>query len=508
MNAVLQEWLNTTIRWAHVIAAIMWIGDSFLFMWLDRQLRAAPDRSGDVVGELWMAHSGGFYEVVKRRSLERLPPELHFFKWESYGTWITGVMLLVVVYFMGGSALLRDPHSPLSASSAIAVATAVLPTAAVVYVLLCRTPLLRAGVAFAVVAIALIMALTYGLGLVLSARAAFLLTGAAVGTVMTSNVFFVIIPAQKEMLAATRENRPVDTSYGNRAKHRSTHNHYATLPVLLLMLSNHFPSLYGHRHAWLVVGLLFVLGIGVKVAMNERRKTPIPVLVAAVAALGTVGWMTRPIPLSIDPALAAGEPVSFATVHTIVQTRCVACHAAEPTNPAFPQAPQGVMLDNPERIEAYVDRIFLRVVHTETMPLGNITGITPEERKLLGAWIAQGANVSAPGPVQIETGPPKKSKLRGPELAAQLFEERCAPCHGKGGRGDGPSAVSLNPKPRNYTDPDWQQTVSDDRIARAIILGGKSVGLSEMMPGNPDLAAEPEVVEELIQIIRGFGRER
>jgi uncharacterized membrane protein/cytochrome c551/c552 len=508
MNPVVQEWLNLVVRWAHVIAAIMWIGDSFLFMWLDSQLRK-PDRElkGDVVGELWMAHSGGFYEVVKRKSLDALPAQLHWFKWESYSTWITGFLLLIIVYYLGGRAMLTDEGSALSHAQAVGLSLGLIVGTVVIYDLLCRTPLVRNNRLFGVVGLVLIVAAAYGITRVFSPRAAFLQVGAMLGTLMASNVFFRIIPAQKHMLAATRAGRPVDTSYGARAKQRSTHNHYLTLPVLFTMVSNHFPVLYGYSRPWAVLALLFVAGAGVKYIMNFRTRTHPVVLGGTAVALGAVVWMTAPRKEPIDPTLAAAPKVSFATAQAIVQMRCVTCHAERPTNPSFTAPPQGVMLDTPERIEAQAQRVFVRSVQTHTMPLGNMTFMTEEERKLLGAWVAQGADITAPGPIDL----PSVAPATPPEFASAadearaLFKQRCVPCHGPEGRGDGPSSKALNPKPRNYHDPEWQKSTKDSDIALAILLGGMSVGKSDIMPGNPDLAEKPEVITELVKLLRGFG---
>lgn len=508
MSPVVQEWLNLVVRWAHVIAAIMWIGDSFLFMWLDSQLRK-PDRQlpGDVVGELWMAHSGGFYEVVKRKSLDALPPKLHWFKWESYSTWITGFLLLIIVYYLGGRAMLTDAGSPLSHGAAVQISLGLLAAAVVLYDLLCRTPLVRDNRVFGAVGLALSVAAAWGILHLFSPRAAFLQVGAMLGTVMASNVFVRIIPAQKHMLAATREGRPVDTSYGARAKQRSIHNHYLTLPVLFTMLSNHFPGLYGHPRAWAVLGLLFVAGAGAKYVMNFRARTHPVVFAGTAAALLGLAVMTAPEAAAIDPALAAGPKVSFATAQAIVQTRCVTCHAQAPTNPSFAAPPGGVMLETPALMEAHAQRMLVRAVQTRTMPLGNMTFMTDDERRLLGAWVAQGADTSAPGPADVP-GAAAAPKVYGSpaEEARALFGERCVPCHGAEGRGDGPSAAALNPKPRNYRDAAWQEAATDAGIAKAILEGGPAVGKSPVMPANPDLAKKPEVVTELVKVIRGFAR--
>ena len=402
MNPAVQEWLNVLVRGAHVVAAIMWVGDSFLFMWLDSQLRK-PERElpGEVVGELWMAHSGGFYEVVKRKSLTALPRELHWFKWESYTTWVTACCC--DHRLLGRRPGMMVDAASRSADAGVLLSAGLIVGGLVVYDVLCRTPLVRDGRVFGLVVLALVGGVAWYTTRTFAPRTAFILVGAMLGTIMTSNVFLRIIPAQKHMLAATREGRPVDTSYGARAKVRSTHNHYLTFPVLLTMLSNHFPSLFGNALAWVVLLLLFVAGAGLKYVMNFRSRTHPVVALGTLLSFGAIVVITAPQAVAIDPALAAGPKVSFATAQAIVQTRCVTCHAPTPTNPTVISAPSGVMLDTPERIGAYAERIYVRSVHTRTMPLGNVTGMSDEERLALGAWIAQGADIHAPGPADVPT---------------------------------------------------------------------------------------------------------
>ena len=516
MSAHIQEWLNVLVRLSHVVAAIMWVGDSFLFMWLDSSLsKPETPREGEVVGELWMAHSGGFYEVVKRKSLAALPRDLFFFKWESYTTWITGFLLLVVVYALGGRAMLLDASSPISQSTAVAICLGGLAVATGFYHLLCKTPLIRSMKAFGVLGLGLIVASAYGLSHVFTPRAVFLEVGAMLGTIMASNVFFVIISAQKHMLAATAAGTPVDTSYGARAKQRSTHNHYLTLPVLFMMLSNHFAGLYAHRFAWAVLGLVVVFAVGLKYVMNFRRRTPAWVWAGTAVAFVAVTALTRPGAAKPVVSLDDVPTVSFATTKAIVETRCVTCHAEHPTNPSFVAAPKGVMLDTPERIASHAAEVRQQAVMTRAMPLGNLTGITDDERRYLGGWIEQGAHVDAEGPVQLSLGPspvvPKASSSGSgppkapadPALAAKTaFTERCVMCHGPNGKGDGQAASNLNPKPRNYHDVKWQDATSDAEITLAIAQGGGAVGKSASMPGNPDLHAS--VIIELVKIVRGF----
>jgi uncharacterized membrane protein len=391
MHPLLNEWLNVVVRWAHIVAAIMWIGDSFLFMWLDAHLskQLTKPREGDIVGELWMTHSGGFYEVVKRKTLAKneLPPTLYWFKWESYSTWITGFLLIVIVYWLGGRAMMLDASSTLTQAQAVGLSLGLLVAAVVVYDVLCRTPVYTDNRAFGVVGLALITVTAAALLQVFTARAVFLQVGAMLGTVMASNVFFRIIPNQKRMLASTQAGEPVDATHGIKAKNRSTHNHYATLPVLFLMLSNHFPSLYGHEHAWAVLALVCVAGVGVKYVMNFRRRTHPVILIGTLATLAAAAAMTLP-----KQAVASGPPVAFADVKKIVDARCLPCHANKPTLPGIVAPPKGVVFDTAADIVASKDRIYLQAVNTKAMPLGNITAMTDDERAVLGRWIAQGAS--------------------------------------------------------------------------------------------------------------------
>ncbi|MCY1078973.1 urate hydroxylase PuuD [Archangium lansingense] len=521
MSAFIQEWLNLLVRWVHVIAAIMWIGDSFLFMWLDSHLTSpSRPREGAVVGELWMTHSGGFYEVVKRKSLAKgeMPDTLYWFKWESYTTWISGFLLLIIVFHLNGASLLIDSSVyPLTAGQAAAISLGVLPLAYGLYELLWKTPLAKNNRVFAAVGFVLITALAYALTRVFSARGAFLQVGATLGTIMAANVFFRIIPAQRHMLAMTREGKPVDTSYGLRAKGRSIQNHYLTLPVLFTMISNHFPSTYGGSRPWLVLGLLFVVGAGLKYVMNFRAQTPPLAWAGTAAALLGVIVLTRPPP---DPALeqfAGKPPVKFEEVASVMQTRCATCHAARPSSPMFAAPPLGIILDRPDAIRAHADRVFVRAVATKTMPLGNLTGMTEEERSLVGAWFAQGGAVpegakmpdfiappvAAPAPAPAAT--PGTALADIPESSRNYFASVCSTCHGPKGAGDGAVAAALNPKPRNFGDKAWQDSITDEALKKVIVEGGAAVGKSAVMPPNPPLAEDTETLNGLVKLIRAFG---
>ena len=390
---LLSEWLGALMRWVHVLAAIMWIGDSLLFMWMDSSLEPPRrPREGAVAGEMWMVHSGGFYEVVKRRSLTpaELPPNLFWFKWQSYSTWISGVFLLAVVYWLGGGALLVDSVSRLKHGAAVLVSAATLVAGWLLYDMACRSPLRKRPALLAILLTLAFAGAVFGFTRVFGARAAWLQAGALLGTIMAANVWRVIIPGQARMLAQTRAGEPVDTAPGVLAKERSTHNHYLTFPVLFLMLSQHFPAGYGHPLGWLVLLLVCGAGVALKYVMNARTRADWRAVVAGAAALVAAIVLTARSGAgntaggSSALAIAVPDEQAFA----IVERRCVNCHAEHPSNPAFPQAPSGVMLDTPDRLRALSTRVGVRAVETKTMPLGNLTGMTDAERDTLGAWLA------------------------------------------------------------------------------------------------------------------------
>ena len=391
-HPLLLEWLGALARWVHVIAAIMWVGDSFLFMWMDSSLeQPRKPREGNVAGEMWMVHSGGFYEVVKRRSLTpaELPKNLHWFMWQAYSTWISGAFLLAVVYWLGGGALLVDSGSRLTHGAAVAVSAASLVVGWLVYDVACRSPLARWPKLLVTVLVLVLAGSVFGFTRVFGARAAWLQTGAILGTIMAANVWRVIIPGQMKMLAQTRAGVPVDTAPGLLAKARSTHNHYLTLPVLFMMLSQHFPSGYGHPLGWLVLLLISTAGVVLKYIMNMRTRSDWRVVsVGLLALLAAIVLTARPGAGGGAAASTLRTAVSDEQAFAIVERRCVTCHAEKPSNPSFPEPPSGVKLDRVERLRAMAPRVMVRAVETRTMPLGNLTGMTDAERDTLGAWIA------------------------------------------------------------------------------------------------------------------------
>jgi uncharacterized membrane protein len=394
LTPVIQDWLGLALRWFHLIAGIGWIGSSFYFMWLDSALTPpAPARKG-VEGELWMVHSGGFYSVEKRLiGPGEVPASLHWFKWEAALTWMSGISLLAVVYYLGGATQLLDANTGLSRPAAIGLSVGLIAAAWIVYDLLWTSPLAKGeGRAATALSFLLLFGAIFGLCRVFPGRAAYIHAGAMLGTLMVANVWMRILPAQQAMIAATQAGRTPDYTLGHRAKRRSVHNSYMTFPVLFMMISNHYPRTYSHPQNWLVLILMVFVGAGVRHAMIRRAKhAPADwVLAPAAAALAVVVWMTLPA----SPTVAAGgDRVAFADVQAVIARRCVACHAEKPTDAIFTVAPAAVTLDTPDRIKAQALQIKVRAVEMRTMPFENKTGMTDEERELLGHWVDQGAPV-------------------------------------------------------------------------------------------------------------------
>lgn len=502
MESAFQEALNLIFRWVHVIAGIMWIGDSFLFMWLDSHLeQPKKPREGAVVGELWMTHSGGFYEVVKRRYLARheMPDNLYWFKWESYTTWITGFLLLFVVYYLNGASYLIDPTvSDMTTFEGVALSLGLLAGGFVAYDALWSSPLKNHPKTLAILCFGVLIAIAAWITTLYAPRAAFLQIGAMMGTIMSANVFFRIIPAQKNMLAAAREGKEVDTSLGLRAKMRSRHNHYMTLPVVFTMLSNHFPATYGHEHPWLVLAVVFIFGAGLKFIMNYRMQAGAFVWTMTLSSLAAIAFMTAGPSLAVDETSLAQKKVSFPEVHRIIQARCVNCHAQYPSNTAFVSPPAGMIMEDPAQIAQLAPRILERVWVNKTMPLGNQTKMTEEEREKVAAWIVQGAEITAAPRFDGEPDPAMVDK------AKVFYAERCVTCHGKDGHGDGPAAIGMLPRPTNLTDRLWHAQVSDEELRKVILGGGPARGLAGTMPPSSDLEDDPALLVALVHLVRSF----
>ncbi|AIS57772.1 urate hydroxylase PuuD [Vibrio coralliilyticus] len=432
MDPHITEWLNLAIRWVHMIVGIAWIGASFYFVWLENNLNRVNPKTG-LSGDLWAIHGGGIYHLEKYKlAPPEMPEHLHWFKWEAYFTWITGVLLLAVVYYLNAEIYLIAPGSGLSPTTAIAIGVGALVAGWFIYDLLCDSPLGKTPMLLGLVLFVLLVGATYGLAQVFSGRGAYIHVGAIIGTIMVGNVFRVIMPAQRNLVSAIEENREPDPALPAKGLLRSRHNNYLTLPVLFIMISNHFPSTYGSEYNWAILAGLAIFSILVRHYFNTRHGSQKFAWTIPVAALGmiTLAFVTSPYanrpaaPVAKAPvvqqqaapvteaatteanetasastaeqapqeqAAPATGGVSFAEVNKVIQERCSVCHSATPTHAAFAVAPGGVVLDTPEEILTNVPRIISQSVATKVMPLGNLTQMTDEERSLIGVWVEQGA---------------------------------------------------------------------------------------------------------------------
>jgi uncharacterized membrane protein len=388
MDPYANEWLDLLVRWLHVIAAIAWIGSSFYFIALDNHLRPPEDEADaerGVGGEAWEIHGGGFYQVQKYRLAPRtLPEPLHWFKWEAYTTWLSGFALLVVLYYVNADTYLIDKSvADLRPWQAIAISVALVIAAWLVYDGLCR--LISNDLALAVVLLVLVTLTAWAVSHLFSGRAEYIQVGAMLGTMMAGNVFFVIIPAHWELIRAKQAGREPDAAAGLRAKQRSVHNNYLTLPVVFTMISNHFPITYGHSYSWLILVGLLVIGAWVRHFFNLRHtgRTAWWIPVTAALAIAAVAVAIRP------HGSSGGNAVPFTRAQAIVQARCVPCHSAHPTKVDSP--PKGIVFDTASQIRSQATLIEQVAVRTKVMPIGNQTGMTQAERDTLGAWIEQGA---------------------------------------------------------------------------------------------------------------------
>ena len=385
------EWLNLALRWLHLVTGIAWIGSSFYFVWLDNHLK--PPATGAASGELWSVHGGGFYHAQKYMvAPPQMPDELHWFKWEAYFTWMSGFSLLVLVYYGGAGSFLIDPAKvALAPWQAIGIGLGALVASWLVYDGLCRSPLGANNRLLGVLWFAVLLGAAYGLCAIFNARGAYLHIGAMMGTVMAANVFFIIIPNQRRVVADLTAGRAPDPALGKMGKQRSVHNNYMTLPVLFIMISHHYPMTYGAERPWLVLALIGLTGVAVRhvfVLRHHHRPTGVWRAVAAGLALASVTYVAGE---KAGRKQAASAPVSYAEIQPLLARHCYACHGAHPSNPAFPLAPLGVVLDTPAHVAALAPRIEKVAVEAQIMPLGNTTGMTMPERQKLGAWIAQGA---------------------------------------------------------------------------------------------------------------------
>ena len=388
MDPYANEWLDLLVRWLHVIAAIAWIGSSFYFIALDNHLRPpadVEDAERGVGGEAWEIHGGGFYHVQKYRLAPgTLPEPLHWFKWEAYTTWLSGFALLIILYYVNAKTYLIDKSvADLRPWQAIAISVALLVAAWLVYDGLCR--LVRNEVAIAAALLVLVTLAAWGVSHLFSGRAEYIQIGAMLGTIMAANVFLVIIPAHWDLVRAKEAGREPSAAGAVRAKQRSVHNNYLTLPVVFTMISNHFPATYGHSYSWLILVALLVIGAWVRHFFNLRHTGRTAWWIPATAALAIAA-----VAVAIRPhGSSGGSAVPFSRAEAIVQERCVPCHSAHPT--MVNAAPLGIVFDMPAEIQRQASLIEQVAVRTKVMPLGNRTGMTQAERDALGAWIEHGA---------------------------------------------------------------------------------------------------------------------
>src|SRR5712672_2687900 len=393
-GSILTEWLSLIFRWLHVVAAIGWIGSSFYFIHLDLSLKPSSDLPDGVQGEAWQVHGGGFYRIMKYLvAPAQLPDELTWFKWEAYTTWLSGFALMVVVYYLDAELFLVDKSilnlTPLQAGL---FSFGSLALAWLLYEGACRSGLARHELPFALGGYVFLVGLTYAFTHVLSGRGAFNQIGAIVGTIMVANVFVVIIPNQKKIVTALLAGRSPDPELGLQGKQRSVHNNYLTLPVIVLMISNHYPLLFATRYNWLIVAIVLALGPIIRHFFNSRHAGQgSPWWVWGVAAVGmaAIALLSAAGPREAKTGEAPGA--TFAQVERIVSTRCSMCHAAEPVWPTLAMAPKAIRLDDADQIRRNARLIGRNAAWSSAMPPGNITEMTGSERAVIAAWLAAGA---------------------------------------------------------------------------------------------------------------------
>jgi uncharacterized membrane protein len=394
MDPYITEWLNLIIRFAHLIVGIAWIGASFYFVWLDNHLEKPPEWKAEkgISGDLWAIHGGGFYEVAKYKlAPPTIPTTLHWFKWEAYTTWITGFLLLSLMFYVGAESYLIDPRvKDLTQWQAISLGLGSIVIGVGSYELLVRTKLKDHGLVLALILFVIATALSYGLTQVFSARGAYMHMGAILGTIMAGNVFFGIMPSQRALVKAVEEGSKPDSKYGLNAKLRSTHNTYITLPVLFIMISNHYPITYNHSANWLVLMAIILITAAVRqyfVLRHFGKQKPM-VLVGSIIATIVLAYAIAPkkIELSVEQKQ---QVVSHTQVQKIIEDRCAACHSETPTDDMFKTPQAGVIFTDIASIKQWAPRIQARVIDSKDMPFMNKTKMTDEERLTLSIWLSQ-----------------------------------------------------------------------------------------------------------------------
>lgn len=399
--AIAWEWLAFAVRWLHVVTAIAWIGSSFYFIALDLGLRKAPDLPPGAYGEEWQVHGGGFYHIRKYLvAPASMPEHLTWFKWESYATWLSGFAMLAVVYYGGADLFLIDRHVlDVPQWQAILISLASLSVGWIIYDTLCKSPIGKNTWGLMALLYVALVAMAWGYTQVFTGRAAFLHLGAFTATIMSANVFFIIIPNQKIVVADLIAGRTPDPKYGMIAKQRSLHNNYLTLPVIFFMLSNHYPLAFGTKYNWIIAALVFLMGVTIRHWFNTthaRKGKPTWTWAVTAIIFIIIMWLsTVPKVLgggendtsSIAPAFQrfAGDP-HFGAAKDVIGTRCMMCHTTEPVYEGIARPPKGVAFDSDAAIAAHAREIYLQAGRSHAMPPGNVTDITLDERKVLTAW--------------------------------------------------------------------------------------------------------------------------
>lgn len=393
MESHVIEWLNLLVRWTHVIFGISWIGASFYFIFLENSLNRTENLRDGLAGNLWAIHGGGFYYVEKYKiAPEELPKKLHWFKYEAYFTWLSGIVLLMIVYyFNAGSFMVDSAVMDIKPTTSIAIGIASLVIGWVFYDALCKSSIVHKKQTFMIIMFIFIGLMAFILSTILSGRAAYIHVGAVIGTMMAGNVFKVIIPSQKALVRAAKYGKPLDPTLGQNAGLRSLHNNYFTLPVIFIMISNHFPSTFGNTSQWLVLMALTLASVLIRhyINLHEKGQTLKWLLPLATVIIVSLVFVTSP--KQSEKSKKYTKKVAFSQAYDIIQKRCVQCHSEKPTDEVQVVAPNGIKFDSASEIIKMADRIMARSVTTKTMPQGNKTQMTDEERVILGAWIEQGA---------------------------------------------------------------------------------------------------------------------
>jgi uncharacterized membrane protein len=405
--AIAWEWLSFAVRWLHVITAIAWIGSSFYFIALDLGLTKRPGMPVGASGEEWQVHGGGFYHIQKYMVAPAAMPEhLTWFKWESYATWLSGFAMLAVVYYAGADLYLIDRNVlDVSAPVAILISLASLGLGWVLYDQLCKSPIGKHTTGLMIVLYGVLVVMAWGYTQLFTGRAAFLHLGAFTATIMSANVFLIIIPNQKIVVADLKAGRTPDSRLGLQAKQRSLHNNYLTLPVIFLMLSNHYPLAFGTAYNWVIASLVFLMGVTIRHWFNTkhaRKGSPTWTWIVTLVIFIVIMWLsTVPRHVTEDGVEAAGavapafaafaEDVHFGEARDTVQGRCSMCHAADPVWEGIHRAPKGVLLETDAEIAAHAREIYLQSGRSHAMPPGNLTAMTEAERALINAWYESAA---------------------------------------------------------------------------------------------------------------------